>query len=162
MEAKSWKIAPGGSPVCELRSLHVFFDVFIDFVCFQTLKDRCFLWKVLQIWGFCNFCCFLSLCLLRPHFRLIFAPFLSSKIVRNPSQRGFGKMMIFGWLFFPDFDDFRVPWGVPGVPPGAPFSLNFCTFGGPGGKFAPARPRWSQFEWVLTIWNVFRYVFCIF
>ena len=42
MEAKSCEIGSGGSPLCELRSLHAFFHVFVDFVCFQTLKNRCF------------------------------------------------------------------------------------------------------------------------
>ena len=38
MEAKSCKIASGGSPLCELRSLHAFCQVFVDFVYFHTLK----------------------------------------------------------------------------------------------------------------------------
>ena len=90
------------------------------------------------------------------------AQFLRSKICQNPSQTGVGTMVIFWLLFFHDFDDFGVAWGVLGVPSGAPFSLHFCTFGGPGGKFAPARPFWGQFGWFFAIWAVFRCLFWCF
>ena len=88
MEANSSKIASGGSPLCECRSLHAFFEVFVNFACFLTLKNRCLLWKVLQISGFCVFGFFPSSCSLTPHFEPILASFWGPKSLKSALRRG--------------------------------------------------------------------------
>ena len=129
MEAKSWKIASGGSPLCELRFQHAFFEVFVTFACFGAMKNRCFLWKVLQIWGFCVYCSFLSLCSLRPHFGPILASFLRSKIDQNPSQ-GVGQNYDFLITFFLTILAILGPLGASlGSPRGRNFRLIFAFLG---------------------------------
>ena len=166
MEAKSWKIASGGSPLCELRFQHAFFTFFLNFACFRTLKNRCFVWNVLQILRFLRFLVFPLHLLSETSFWTHVSSILGSKIVKIRSRTGFGNMMNFWLLFFRDFGDFGIPWGVPGVLSGAQFSCHFRTFGGLGGKFAPARAFWGEFGWFLTIWAVFRclfwWFFCVF
>ena len=46
----------------------------------------------------------------------------------KPFSDGGRKNDDFLITFSDDFDDFGVPWGVPGVPSGAPFSRHFRVF----------------------------------
>ena len=95
--------------------------------------------------GFGRFLLFPLVVLSETSFSTHFGYILDSKIVKNRSRTGFGKMMIFSLLFFHDFGDFWVAWGVPGVPSGTPFSRHFRVFLVPGGKFAAATPFLAQF-----------------
>ena len=58
-----------------------------------------------------------------------FGCILGSKIVKNRSRTGFGKIMMFRLFFFHDFGDSGVPWGVPGVPRGRHFRFIFALLG---------------------------------
>ena len=109
--------------------------------------------------GFLRFLIFPLVVLSETSFWTHFGYIFGSKIVKNRSRTGFGKMMNFWLLFFHDFGDFWVPWGVPGVPSGAPFSRHFRVFWGLGGKFAAATPFLAQFLYFLMILGVLGCVF---
>ena len=81
--------------MCELRALHAFLEVVVNFAYFFTLKNRCFFVEGIANLRFLRFLIFPLVVISETSFWIHFGSLLGSKIVKNRSRTGFGKMMTF-------------------------------------------------------------------
>ena len=137
------------------------FRGFVNFACFWTLKNRCFLWK---LWGFCVFWFFPSSSSLRPHFGLILAPFLGPKSLKTALGRGSEKWWFFDYFFFTILAIFGFLGGSQGSPRGHHFCVIFVFFGVREANLLLRPPSWPNFAncwWFWGFWGVIFDDFCI-
>ena len=97
---------------------------------FSDLEKYVFLCgKYCKFSGFCVFCCFLSLCSLRPHFGPILALFWGPKSLKSALGRGSEIWWIFDYFFFTILAILGSLGGSQGAPRGHHFRVIFALLG---------------------------------